>query len=94
MSTNPKLSKKELKKASKRKQELEKQANYWHNSIPNFDHTIRNSLTRDVQTVLNFEQLKLNKKLYLGINLNNWINILISIFNLVLLAINIYLILT
>ena len=85
------LTKKEQEKANKEREKWEKRAIYWHNSIPNFNYDMRGSLTKDVQTATNFEQLELNKRLFLGINLNNWITIIISALNLILLVINIVL---
>ena len=85
------LSKSEMEKAKKENSFWKKKSFYWHNAIPIFDHEIRNSLTRDVQTVCNFQQLELNKRLYQGIQWNNRLNIIISIINLIFFGINLYL---
>ncbi len=82
----------ELKRAHKERKEWEKKATYWHNAIPNFDYDMRASLTKDIQTVLNFEQLELNKDLHIGIKWNNRVNLTLSSINLVLLIANIILI--
>ena len=86
------ISSNELKKAHKERKGWEKKATYWHNAIPNFNYNIRASLTNDVQAVLNFEQLELNKDLHSGIKWNNRINLTLSSINLILLVINIILI--
>ena len=85
------ISNEELKKAKVEREKWERKAKYWHNAIPTFDYNMRNSLTQDVQTVINFEQLELNKDLSRGIKWNNRLNIIIGIVNLILLAVNIIL---
>lgn len=87
------LEREESNKAEKEMNKWKKKAIFWHNSIPNFDYDIRSSLTKDVQTVTNIEQLELNKRLFLGINIHNWLTIIISVINLILLIVNLYLIL-
>ena len=85
------ITKDELEKANKERKIWEKKAKYWHNAIPNFNYDMRSSLTKDVQTAFNFEQLELNKELSTGIKWNNRLNIIISIINLILLIVNIIL---
>ena len=85
------LSDKEGKKAKVEREKWERKAKYWHNAIPTFNYDMRNSLTQDVQTVFNFEQLELNKDLSTGIKWNNRLNIIIGIINLILLVANIIL---
>lgn len=92
MSEEYALSKKELGKAKREKKELSKKAVYWHNAIPNYDDEMRSSLNKDVQTTVSFRQLELNKDLHRSIKWNNWINFCVSILNLILFSINLYLI--
>jgi len=84
----------DLNKAKEERKKWEEKATYWHNAIPNFDSTLRGSLTKDVQTITGIEQLKLNKSLSNGIKWNNRINIILGIINLVLFTINIILLVT
>jgi hypothetical protein len=88
MTNCPELSGEEKERAKKENEEWNKKATYWHNAIPNFDARFRQSLTRDVQTKSNIEQLELNKKLHTGIHWHNWISIIVSVLNLILLIIN------
>lgn len=85
----PRLNVSELRKAKKEDQHWKRKAIYWHSAIPNFDHGVRGSLTKDVNLITNLEGLELNKKLFTGIHWNNWINVSVSILNLVLLIFNI-----
>jgi hypothetical protein len=87
------LTKEEQEKANEERKKWEKKAVYWHNALPNFNYDMRRSLTTDAQTAFDFEQLELNKKLYWDINLNNWITVAVSVINLVLLGINLWLLL-
>ena len=91
MSEKYKLSEKELEKAQEENKELSKMAVYWHNAIPIYDYDMRVSLNKDVQTTLSFRQLELNKDLHKATKWNNLLNICVSILNLILLLINLYL---
>lgn len=85
------LTKEEIKRAKKEKQEWEKKATYWHNALPNFNQTARGSLTEDVKTAFTYEQLELNKSLSTGIRWNNRLNITLSVINLIFFVVNIIL---
>ncbi len=87
------LSKDEIETAKKENTKLSKLAAYWHNAIPNYDYDMRSSLNKDVQTTVSFRQLELNKDLHRSIKWSNWLNFCVSILNLILLSINLYLIL-
>lgn len=82
------LSKEEFEQAKKERDKWETKATYWHNAIPIFNYTKRGSLTEDVQTVCNFEQLELNKELSNGVRWNNRLSIIISSINLLLFGAN------
>lgn len=83
------LSEEEQESANKEREYWKNKGKYWHNAIPHFDHELRAGLTKDVDTVTNFQSLELNKKLFTGIHWHNWITVSISLLNLVLLVYNI-----
>ncbi|MFA6065278.1 MAG: hypothetical protein WCW44_03775 [archaeon] len=92
------LDKKTLDQAKKDRGVWEERATYWHNALPNFNNEYRHSLTEDAQTANNFEQLVLSKQqleinmgLSSSIRWNNKVQICLGVFNLVLLAVNLWL---
>ena len=85
------LTKEEIERAEKEKLNWEKKATYWHTALPNFNQTVRGSLTEDVKTAFTYEQLELNKSLSMGIRWNNRLNILLSLINLIFFGVNTFL---
>ncbi|MBI5636021.1 hypothetical protein HY993_03615, partial [Candidatus Micrarchaeota archaeon] len=81
----PDLTKQEQEEANKLNEEYKKKAVFWHNSIPNFNHNMRASLTEDLSAIVNVQQLELNKKLSEGVEWNNRIQIALGMLYLGLL---------